>query len=131
MWWETSKRRCLWLTIWWVALGRRLRCCGSERTCSDCLAWTDFGAKIGQPAELSGEVHSIERDRQAVTYHYDVSNDFYALWLDEQMVYSCAYFEAVDEDLDTAQARKLDYLCRKLRLRPASACWILVAVGAV
>jgi cyclopropane-fatty-acyl-phospholipid synthase len=74
--------------------------------------------KDRRPAELSGELHSIERDRQAVTYHYDVSNDFYALWLDEQMVYSCAYFESPDEVLDSAQARKLDYLCRKLRLRP-------------
>ena len=74
--------------------------------------------KSRQGAELSGELHSIERDRQAVSYHYDVSNDFYALWLDEQMVYSCAYFETEEEGLDTAQARKLDYLCRKLRLRP-------------
>jgi cyclopropane-fatty-acyl-phospholipid synthase len=74
--------------------------------------------KSRRPAELSGEPHSIERDRQAVTYHYDVSNDFYALWLDERMVYSCAYFESADEELDTAQARKIDYLCRKLRLRP-------------
>jgi cyclopropane-fatty-acyl-phospholipid synthase len=74
--------------------------------------------KSRQGAELSGELHSIERDRQAVSYHYDVSNDFYALWLDEQMVYSCAYFETEEEDIDTAQARKLDYLCRKLRLRP-------------
>jgi cyclopropane-fatty-acyl-phospholipid synthase len=71
-----------------------------------------------RPAMLSGELHSVERDRQAVTYHYNVSNDFYALWLDQRMVYSCAYFETTDEDLDTAQARKLDYLCRKLRLRP-------------
>jgi len=71
-----------------------------------------------RPATLSGDVHSIERDRQAVTYHYNVSNDFYALWLDQRMVYSCAYFETPDEDLDTAQIRKLDYLCRKLRLRP-------------
>jgi cyclopropane-fatty-acyl-phospholipid synthase len=71
-----------------------------------------------QAAELSGEVHSIERDRRAVTYHYNVSNDFYALWLDQRMVYSCAYFEKLDEDLDSAQERKLDYLCRKLRLRP-------------
>ncbi len=76
-------------------------------------------ARNGQrPATLSGELHSVERDRQAVTYHYNVSNDFYALWLDQRMVYSCAYFETTDEDLDTAQARKLDYLCRKLRLRP-------------
>jgi cyclopropane-fatty-acyl-phospholipid synthase len=70
------------------------------------------------PAELSGEQHSIERDRQAVTYHYDVSNDFYALWLDRDMVYSCAYFQSVEDDLDYAQERKLDYICRKLRLLP-------------
>ncbi|MCX7671617.1 MAG: class I SAM-dependent methyltransferase, partial [Anaerolineae bacterium] len=70
------------------------------------------------PARLSGKRHSIERDRQAVTYHYDVSNDFYALWLDRRMVYSCAYFEKPDDDLDTAQERKLDYICRKLRLKP-------------
>jgi cyclopropane-fatty-acyl-phospholipid synthase len=74
--------------------------------------------KTRQGAELTGEAHSIDRDRQAVSYHYDVSNDFYALWLDKQMVYSCAYFETGDEDLEPAQARKLDYICRKLRLRP-------------
>jgi len=71
-----------------------------------------------QPAKLSGRLHSAERDRQAVTYHYNLSNDFYALWLDERMVYSCAYFETDEEELDMAQVRKLDYLCRKLRLRP-------------
>jgi len=69
-------------------------------------------------AEVSGKAHSIERDRQAVTYHYNVSNDFYRLWLDRNMVYSCAYFSSPEEDLDTAQERKLDYICRKLRLRP-------------
>ncbi len=47
-----------------------------------------------------------------------MSNDFYALWLDRRMVYSCAYFRSSDEDLDTAQERKFDYICRKLRLRP-------------
>jgi cyclopropane-fatty-acyl-phospholipid synthase len=72
--------------------------------------------KSSAPVDLSGEPHSMERDRQAVSYHYDVSNDFYALWLDRQMVYSCAYFETSDEGLDAAQTRKLDYLCRKLRL---------------
>ena len=71
-----------------------------------------------QPVHLHGKLHSIERDRQAVRYHYDVSNAFYSLWLDQRMVYSCAYFERADEDLDTAQLRKLDYICRKLRLRP-------------
>lgn len=69
-------------------------------------------------AQLSGGQHSIDRDQQAVTYHYDVSNDFYQLWLDRNMVYSCAYFESHDEDIDTAQERKLDYLCRKMRLKP-------------
>jgi cyclopropane-fatty-acyl-phospholipid synthase len=69
------------------------------------------------PARLTGRRHSIERDRQAVTFHYDVSNDFYALWLDKRMVYSCAYCTASDDDLDIAQERKLDYICRKLRLR--------------
>ena len=71
-----------------------------------------------QSAALSGETHSVDRDRQAISYHYNVSNDFYALWLDRQMVYSCAYFSKPNEDLHTAQERKLDYLCRKLRLHP-------------
>ncbi len=71
-----------------------------------------------RPAErLRGPLHSIGRDRQAVTYHYDLSNTFYSLWLDERMVYSCAYFTDPGDDLDTAQERKLDHLCRKLRLQ--------------
>ncbi len=65
-----------------------------------------------------GRRHTPADDRSAIAYHYDVSNDFYQLWLDRRMVYSCAYFAAPDEDLDTAQERKLDYVCRKLRLRP-------------
>ncbi|MDP2208558.1 MAG: cyclopropane-fatty-acyl-phospholipid synthase family protein [Bacteroidota bacterium] len=69
-----------------------------------------------QAAQLKGSLHSKERDRQAVTYHYNVSNEFFALWLDQWMVYSCAYFFSPDEDLDVAQERKLDYICRKLRL---------------
>lgn len=71
-----------------------------------------------QAVQLEGKLHSKERDRQAVTYHYNVSNDFFALWLDQEMVYSCAYFNSPDETLDDAQKRKLDYICRKLRLKP-------------
>jgi cyclopropane-fatty-acyl-phospholipid synthase len=67
---------------------------------------------------IRGKRHSLERDRRAVTLHYDVSNDFYRLWLDRQMVYSCAYLTSQAEELDVAQECKLDYLCRKLRLRP-------------
>ncbi len=80
--------------------------------------------RTGQPrpgdsgARLRGALHSKERDKQAISYHYNRSNDFYALWLDQHMVYSCAYFASPDDDLDTAQQRKLEYICRKLRLRP-------------
>jgi cyclopropane-fatty-acyl-phospholipid synthase len=63
-------------------------------------------------------VGPISRDRAAVRSHYDVGNDFYAMWLDRRMVYSCAYFELREEDIDAAQEAKLDLLCRKLRLRP-------------
>ncbi|MDE2747589.1 MAG: cyclopropane-fatty-acyl-phospholipid synthase [Chloroflexota bacterium] len=71
-----------------------------------------------QIAHLSGEKHSVKRDMQAIQYHYDVSNEFYQLWLDEKMVYSCAYFKDPAEGIDAAQSRKLDYICRKLRLEP-------------
>jgi len=66
---------------------------------------------------LAGAPHSPGRDREAVRYHYDVSNDFFALWLDRRMVYSTAYFNEPGEELEAAQERKLDYICRKLRLR--------------
>lgn len=71
-----------------------------------------------QRVQLHGRAHSKERDRQAMGYHYDVSNDFYALWLGREMVYSCAYFLHPDDTLDAAQEQKLDYICRKLRLQP-------------
>lgn len=61
---------------------------------------------------------SKEQDRKAVQYHYDVSNDFYQLWLDENLVYSCAYFENGDEDLYSAQIKKIDHILRKIQLRP-------------
>jgi len=69
-------------------------------------------------SHITGQRHSVKRDRQVVTYHYNVSNDFYQLWLDRRMVYSSAYFLTPDTGLDTGQEMKLDYICRKLRLRP-------------
>jgi cyclopropane-fatty-acyl-phospholipid synthase len=51
-------------------------------------------------------------------HHYDVGNDFYALWLDDRMVYTCAYFQRPELTLEEAQLAKLDHVCRKLRLRP-------------
>jgi len=64
------------------------------------------------------KAHSKAENRDAIHFHYDVSNDFYALWLDRAMVYSCAYFENSAVDLDTAQVAKLDHICRKLSLQP-------------
>jgi cyclopropane-fatty-acyl-phospholipid synthase len=62
--------------------------------------------------------HTRSKDRRNIAYHYDVSNDFYSLWLDRRRVYSCAFFESPDDDLDTAQEKKLDLICRKLMLKP-------------
>jgi cyclopropane-fatty-acyl-phospholipid synthase len=64
------------------------------------------------------KAHSKAENRDAIHFHYDVSNEFYALWLDRAMVYSCAYFETPDVDLDTAQQAKLEHICRKLLLKP-------------
>ena len=57
-------------------------------------------------------------DARAISHHYDVSNDFYALFLDPLMVYTCAYYRDPDGKLEQAQQDKLDHVCRKLDLRP-------------
>jgi cyclopropane-fatty-acyl-phospholipid synthase len=77
-------------------------------------------------AHLDGRVHALERDAAAVRHHYDVGNDFYRRILDEQLVYSCAIFDAAEAAapatdqtaLNRAQVRKLDTVCRKLHLQP-------------
>jgi cyclopropane-fatty-acyl-phospholipid synthase len=68
-------------------------------------------------ARLKGGIHSLRRDQEAITHHYDVSNEFYRRMLGETMVYSCAYFGSPDDTLDQAQTRKLDLICRKLELQ--------------
>lgn len=86
-------------------------------------------ATAGGRVHMSGRRHSKGRDRAAIVHHYDVGEDFFRLFLDEALVYSCAYFLDGDEDwklppdpsskaLDRAQTRKLDVVCRKLGLRP-------------
>jgi cyclopropane-fatty-acyl-phospholipid synthase len=62
--------------------------------------------------------HTREKDADAIRYHYDVSNEFYKAWLDPGMVYSCAYFENGDEDLATAQVKKIDHILTKIDLQP-------------
>ena len=75
-------------------------------------------ARFPEHARKLGPRHTPVRDAAAVRFHYDVGNDFYKLWLDKRMVYSCAYFRSPDDALDTAQEAKLDLICRKLRLQP-------------
>jgi len=62
--------------------------------------------------------NTLSRARENVHQHYDLGNDFYKLWLDERMVYTCAYYERPDATLDEAQVAKLDHVCRKVRLQP-------------
>jgi len=88
-----------------LALGDRLCNAGdaSSKTGSDNWKWWR---------------HTRGKDRKNIQYHYDVSNDFYGLWLDARRVYSCAYFRMPGMDLDAAQEAKLDHICRKLGLTP-------------
>jgi len=80
------------------------------------------GASFAEPppraAHLRGGKHSPGRDAEAVRHHYEAGNEFYALWLDARMVYSCAYFPDPAATLDEAQEAKLELVCRKLRLAP-------------
>lgn len=62
--------------------------------------------------------HTRQRDAAQIRFHYDVADDFYALWLDRSRVYSCAYYRGADMALAQAQEAKLDHICRKLMLRP-------------
>jgi cyclopropane-fatty-acyl-phospholipid synthase len=70
--------------------------------------------------------HSPRRDRKAVRFHYDVGNEFFGLFLDKRMVYSCGYFKTGHESIDEAQEAKLEHTCRKLRLAPGE---LLLDIG--
>jgi cyclopropane-fatty-acyl-phospholipid synthase len=61
--------------------------------------------------------HSLSASRDSVHHHYDIGNDFYRLWLDEQLLYTCAYYADPQMTLEQAQIAKMDHVCRKLRLR--------------
>jgi cyclopropane-fatty-acyl-phospholipid synthase len=85
-------------------------------------------ALSGTPATASGNgatarlrrlfAHTRGFDSKAIRHHYDVNDDFYALWLDSRRVYSCAYFRRPEDSLELAQEQKLDHICRKLMLKP-------------
>jgi cyclopropane-fatty-acyl-phospholipid synthase len=65
-----------------------------------------------------GKRHTVARDARSVRHHYDVGNEFFALFLDDSMTYSCAIFETPDQSLSEAQANKRETVCRKLSLQP-------------
>jgi cyclopropane-fatty-acyl-phospholipid synthase len=62
--------------------------------------------------------HTRQKDAKAVSFHYDVSNEFYAAWLDRNMVYSCGYFRSPEDSLEDAQIQKIDHILNKLQIRP-------------
>jgi cyclopropane-fatty-acyl-phospholipid synthase len=104
----------------------------------DRLRWAALGVRLGivgrrppsprEEAVLAGEKHSTGRDSDAISYHYDQSNELYATLLDEHMAYSCAYFRADPAEdpgardgsygISEAQRDKLELVCRKLGLQP-------------
>jgi len=98
----------------------RIRVEGSARDIFDaCARFVQAGARPDRLRRLLRTVnHTPQRDRKAIQYHYDVSNDFYRLFLDANMVYSCAYFRGETDILEQAQVQKLDYILTKLRVQP-------------
>lgn len=76
-----------------------------------------LGEARGFSGDETGEARRQEQNRDYIQFHYDVGNDFYRLFLDPEMQYSCAYFTGWGNSLETAQRDKLDMICRKLRLR--------------
>ena len=68
-------------------------------------------------------MHTLSRDAEQIQFHYDLSDDFYALWLDPRRVYSCAYYKDQSMNLAQAQEAKLDHICKKLKLQPGERFW--------
>src|SRR5690606_8963961 len=81
-----------------------------------------------QPQPLLERIRSATRigsrstaaARDNVHHHYDLGNEFYKLWLDQRLLYTCAYFESDEQSLEDAQVAKMDHICRKLRLQPGA-----------
>jgi cyclopropane-fatty-acyl-phospholipid synthase len=91
-----------------------------DLVCATNAAPPRFGVRdwLARHAAPGRRAQALARATENARHHYDVGNDFYALWLDERMVYTCAYFARADTTLEEAQLAKLDHVCRKLRLAP-------------
>jgi cyclopropane-fatty-acyl-phospholipid synthase len=77
------------------------------------LAWL---TRLGRPRRRGA--NALHRSRRNIHHHYDLGNDFYRLWLDQQLLYTCAYFLHEGATLEEAQIAKMDHICRKLQLQP-------------
>jgi cyclopropane-fatty-acyl-phospholipid synthase len=86
-------------------------------------AWPGSGADRGWYQWLTSkwmawwQANTLEGSRENIHRHYDLGNEFYKLWLDRELIYTCAYFPAPSATLEAAQEAKMDYICRKLQLR--------------
>jgi cyclopropane-fatty-acyl-phospholipid synthase len=102
--------------------GRILRRIGIRRLAGALLPLA-FAKGMAKGSGFDGQGRPLARETAKqnavdIPFHYDLSNEFYQLFLDQRMVYTCAYFSDWHEDIDRAQADKLDMICRKLRLKP-------------
>ena len=85
------------------------------------MAHSSHVGRLKKPVSLllnRPRTNTLAGSRSNIHHHYDISNDFYALWLDDEMQYTCAYFPAPDMTLEAAQIAKMDHVCRKLQLKP-------------
>ncbi|MDH1255318.1 cyclopropane-fatty-acyl-phospholipid synthase family protein [Comamonas thiooxydans] len=80
-----------------------------------------LGQTVSKARSLA--MHTLTRDAEQIQFHYDLSDDFYALWLDPRCVYSCAYYKEQGMSLAQAQEAKLDHICKKLKLQPGERFW--------
>ncbi|MEG0936916.1 MAG: cyclopropane-fatty-acyl-phospholipid synthase family protein [Comamonas sp.] len=80
-----------------------------------------LGQTISKARSLA--MHTLTHDSEQIQFHYDLSDDFYALWLDPRRVYSCAYYKDAGMTLAQAQEAKLDHICKKLKLQPGERFW--------
>lgn len=80
-----------------------------------------LGQTVSKAKSLA--MHTLTRDAEQIQFHYDLSDDFYALWLDPRRVYSCAYYKEQNMSLAQAQEAKLDHICKKLKLQPGERFW--------
>ncbi|HLJ09561.1 MAG TPA: cyclopropane-fatty-acyl-phospholipid synthase family protein [Planctomycetaceae bacterium] len=87
-------------------------CLGVERAASGGL----LARIVNRPRRRRS--HTLAASRESVHHHYDIGNDFYRLWLDERLQYTCAYYAKADFTIDQAQLAKLDHVCRKMQLKP-------------